>query len=293
MGIPVHCTFTGLSQAEAAERIQKVEKIFRKYDERFSRFKETSELMKLNNSNGVPHKVSLELFQVIKKCVALSEETGGVFDLSVGGILASYGYGLPKNFAPIIPFPTYRDISFNDRNLEITLVPGQILEPANIVKGIAIDAAGSELKGVPGFMINAGGDILTKGAWGGEAAWNIAIEDPRDSRAIVATVGIQDRGLATSGVYQTCGEHGGRPWHHLIDYTTFESTRGITSATVIAPTCEQADQEASIAILLGVHKGIARLERLGLPFFIILDDGTIRKNAAFAALEIPIETIVR
>lgn len=292
MGIAVHCTLVGTTEKEADERVAAAEKIFGSYDARFSRFKETSELHHLNTSDGTPCKVSLEMFQVLKKCVALAKETGGVFDPSIGAILASYGYGLPENFVHPDPLPTYQNIVFNDRELEITLAPGQVLEPASIVKSMAIDAAAQTLHGVPGFMINAGGDIVTHGAFKNTQPWNIAIQDPRDPRAIVAAVGIQNAGMATSGVYQTRGKYAGKPWHHLINMQTRKSTYGIVSATVIAPTCAEADTEATLAILLGLTEGITRLEQTGFPYFLILDDGTIRKNAAFIALETPIETIV-
>lgn len=293
MGIPVHITFVGLSPDEVNHAGQKAEAVFTEYDLRFSRFKKESELMALNESHGAWHKVSLPLFQVLKKCVALSAETSGAFDASVGGILASYGYGLPENFTAPSPLPTYRDLAFNDRELLVRLAPGQILEPACLVKGMAIDATGQALGEMldtsrQGFMLNAGGDILTHGAFEGDSVWNIAIQDPRDTQAIVTAIGVQNAGVATSGVYQTGGEKNGKKWHHLVNMQTGESSHGITSATVIAETCERADTEASLAILLAPDLAVARLERTGLPYFFIHDDGHTTKNAAFATLEIPI-----
>lgn len=292
MGIAVHCTFVGVTEKEADGHVAEAAKIFNAHDTRFSRFKETSELHHLNTSAGIPQKVSLEMFQVLKKCVALAKETSGAFDPSVGSILASYGYGLPANFTLPDPIPTYENIVFNDRELEITLAPGQVLEPASIVKSMTIDDAAHAFHNIPGFMVNAGGDIVTKGAFKDSQPWNIAIQDPRDPRAIVATLGIQNAGIATSGVYQTHGEYVGAPWHHLINMQTRKSTQGIASATVIAPTCAQADTEATLAILLGPTLGVTRLEQTGFPYFLILTDGTIRKNAAFTALEIPLESLV-
>lgn len=297
MGIPVHISLVGVSSQKADEALEKAENIFHEYDLRFSRFKPESELMGLNTSNGAWHKVSIDLFQVIKKCVALAAETDGVFDPSVGGVLASYGYGLPENFTQRVPSPTYRDLAFNDRELLIRLAPGQILEPACIVKGIAIDSAGKEISQIidtntQGFMINAGGDILTKGLFEDGRAWNIAIQDPKNPGAIVSAIGIQNAGVATSGTYQTQGEHSGKKWHHLVNMKTGESTLDIVSATVIATTCEEADIEASLAILLTKEEAVSRLATRGLPYLLISENGTITKNTAFAALEVPIDTLL-
>ena len=292
MGIPIHITIVGLSASEAAMSAKKAEVVFNEYDFRFSRFKPESELMALNTSNGAWQKVGVELYQVIKRCVALSAETNGAFDPSVGGVLASYGYGLPENY--ILPShpPTYRDLSFNDRELLIQLAPGQILEPACIVKGMAIDAAAKELDGVPGYMINVGGDIRTKGDFEGGNLWNIAIQAPDDPNAIVAAVGIRNVGMATSGVYQTKGDQNGKKWHHLVNMKNLRSTSGIVSATVIAETCEIADTEASLAILLDPIQATARLERSGLPYFLIDKDGTVHKNSAFASIEVPVQSLI-
>ncbi len=297
MGIPVHITMVGFSSSEADAALARAEDIFTEYDLRFSRFKSESELMRLNTSNGSWHKVSIELFQVIKKCVALSAETDGSFDPSVGGVLASYGYGLPLNFELPEVLPTYRDLAFNDRELLIRLAPKQILEPACIVKGMAIDMAGKAIvekmdTSRQGFIINAGGDIFTQGSFEDGKQWNVAIQDPRSADAIITAAGIQNAGMATSGTYQTGGEHHGKKWHHLVNMQTAESAPGIVSATVIARTCEEADTEASLVILLPLEKAVARLEARQLPYFIISENGTVTKNNTFAQLEIPIATLV-
>ena len=292
MGIPVHITFIGISRDEADENTLRAEKVFRDYDEKFSRFKETSELHHLNTSGGNWRKVSIEFFQILKKCVALAKETEGVFDPSVGGVLASYGYGLPKNFTLPSPFPTYRNIEFNDRELSIRLALDQIIEPASVVKGIAIDKAGEALGNGVSFMINAGGDILTHGSFKDGAPWNIAIQDPDNPRSVVSVIKIQNAGIATSGIYQTHGEKDGKKWHHLINMNTGEASfnqGSIVSATVIAPTCEQADTEATLAVLLGVEQATLRLNRLNLPYFLIRDDRKIIKDAKFTHLKLPFD----
>ncbi|MBI5078061.1 MAG: FAD:protein FMN transferase [Candidatus Yonathbacteria bacterium] len=293
MGIPVHITLVGIKKSEARKYVSEAENIFHEYDKRFSRFNETSELHKLNTAGGQWFTASLPMFQVLKKCVALAEETRGAFDPSVGGVLASYDYGLPSNFTPPSPPLTYRNIEFNDRELSVRLAPAQVLEPASIVKGMAIDEAGKSLIKVPGFLINAGGDIITRGMYENDAPWNIAIEDPRNPDAIVAAVTIQNGGMATSGTYQTKGANKGREWHHLVDMRTGKPSTGFASATVIANTCEEADTEASLAILLSETEAIARLEKRGLPYFLIRKDGRVSKNSAFAALEVPISSLLK
>lgn len=293
MGIAVHCTLVGVTEKEADTRTAEAERIFNAYDKRFSRFKNDSELMRLNNSDGKPTAVSLEMFQIIKKCYNLAQETAGIFDPSVGSILASYNYGLPENYTLPPRPPTFRDIIFNNRELEITLAPMQILEPAGIVKGIAIDAASEAFNGITGYMINAGGDILTHGKYINDQLWNITIQDPHNAKAVVTALKIQNLSIATSGVYQTSGVKDGKAWHHLVNMETSKPTHDILSATVIASTAEQADTEASLVILLGIDRGVSRLENTRLPYFLILSDNKIIKNESFAALEVPVSSVIR
>ncbi|MBI5798577.1 MAG: FAD:protein FMN transferase [Candidatus Yonathbacteria bacterium] len=295
MGIPVHITLVGVNEIDARKYVADAEQIFQKLDEHFSRFRETSELHKLNTANGAWTSVSLLMLQVLKKCVALAKETGGAFDPSVGGVLASYGYGLPENFTPPSPLPTYKNIEINEGELSIRLLPGQVLEPASIIKGMAIDEAGRTLidAGASGFLINAGGDIVTHGVYKGDSSWNIAIQDPRNLDAIVGAVALKNAGMATSGTYKTKGVHKGEEWHHLVDMRTGKpSGAGTKSATVIANSCEEADTEASLAILLSETEAIARLNFKGLPYFLINNEGKIIKSAAFAALEVPIQSLI-
>lgn len=288
MGTSVHIILIGKSEAELNVHALEAERIFRIYDERFSRFKETSELHKLNTSKGEWTPVSLEMFEVLKKCVNLSSETDGAFDPSVGKILASYGYGLPKNPIATEHTPTYRDVEFNDRELSVRLAPGQVLETACIVKGMAVDRAGDVLSEVPGFMINAGGDILTKGDYENKSKWNVAVQDPRDNSAIIGAVALHNSGMATSGTYRTKGVHNGKEWHHIINMRTGKPADGLMSATIIAPTCEEADIEASLAILLSREEATSRLNQLNLPYLLVSKDGMMTKNSAFSEIEIPV-----
>lgn len=298
MGIPIHISMAGFSEQEAHEAATKAETIFKEYDLRFSRFKPESELMALNTSNGAWHKVSVELYRVLKRCVALAQETQGVFDPSIGSILASYGYGLPENFTTRAVYPTYRDLAFNDHELLVRLEDGQILEPACIVKGLTVDIAGREiLKGIDpktqGFMINAGGDILTLGTLNSQQGWNIAIEFPHNPQAIATAITLQNAGVATSGTYKTFGEKDGKKWQHLVNMKNPDSQPEIISATVVAPTCEEADTEASLAILLSQGDVIRRLSQKGLPYFLITRDNLVIKNEAFKSLEVPIESLIK
>jgi len=296
MGIPIHLTLVGAGEEEAARYAKKAERIFEEWDTRFSRFREESELARLNQSGGAWCAVGAELFRVIQTCVVLAKETDGVFDPSVGSYLAAAGYGLPRGYALPIVVPDYLDVQFDEEKSAIKLARGQVLEPAGIVKGMAIDAAGEALRGAPaspvssqggpGWMINAGGDILTHGAYATHDDWQVGIQFPDRKDAIASLVRVKDEAVATSGDYETARLVEGEPWHHQIDMKSGAPTRGLRSVTVIAKTAAEADTAASVIFLYGLEKGMAYAEERNLPCMMIDASQTMHKNKLYREREI-------
>ena len=282
MGIPVHCTLIGVSEEQAAQDLAGVHKVFRTWDSIFSRFRPDSELARLNKTTGQWNIVSPELFHIIARCVELSRETEGIFDASAGSHLAAAGYGLPEGYVlPATP-ADYRSIELDATAMRIRCAPGQILEPAGIVKGMAIDAGARTIQHAKAWMINAGGDIVTKGPYPKHDWWHVAIQHPSQKDAAVAVARIRDEAIATSGDYEvTWPTDTGGTWHHQIDMHTHRPTTGLKSVTVIAPDAQQADTLASIAFLGGLKKGRAFLETHRVPYLFVDEADGMHMNLLF------------
>lgn len=186
-----------------------------------------------------------------------------------GGVLAAAGYGLPHNFKLPEFTPTYKDIVLDLHQLTVRCAPGQILEPAAIVKGLAIDAAARHLSPVSAWMINAGGDILTHGDFPEQGDWNIGIQDPLDRAALLTTIPLRNAAVATSGTYQTQWLQNGRKWNHQINLQRNTSAVDVVSLTVLADTAQQADTLASLGLLLGVSAGCQFLQKAGVAFLMV------------------------
>lgn len=263
MGIPVHITGILDSREMFEVCVREATARLKKWDEHFSRFKTESELAHLNAKSGKWVRVSPEMFFVLEKCLRISEETHGVFDASVGSYLAAAGYGLPKTYSLPRVVPTYKNIQLNAKEQSVHCAEGQILEPAAIVKGMAMDDAATALQEMHGYMINAGGDILTYGKYLSEKAWTVGVQDPDDSRAIVATLPVSDCAVSTSGNYEV--KKG--TWHHQISLQTGLPVNDWKSITVVAYNAEEADKHTSIAFLLGKQNGLSYLLKTALPFF--------------------------
>lgn len=271
MGIPVHLTLLDISKDAAKKVAKEVENIFIAWDKRASRFREDSELMHIIRSAGNWVKVSPELFSVLDKSLELSRKTKGLFDISVGAYLAAASYGLPKDYKLPKDVPHFQSIELDTQNFSVKIAKGQVIEPAALVKAIAIDEAGQLLKkNSEHWMINAGGDVLTHGLFHGKK-WRVGIQDPRDEQKILDLIEIHDAALATSGSYVVKKKLNGKAWHHEINPKTGQPTNSILSLSVIAPSAYRADIISTIAFLHDSEVESYLRKRIE-PFFLVTSD---------------------
>ena len=139
-------------------------------------------------------------------------------------------------------------------------------------------------------MVEAGGEVRTRGHNGDGRPWQIAIERPdavpQRPHFIVPLAG---QSLATSGDYRIYFERDGQRYCHEIDPRTGAPIRnGLASVSVVAADCGYADAMATALIVLGADRGYALAEAHGLAaYFIVREAGggfSERPTSAFAAL---------
>jgi thiamine biosynthesis lipoprotein len=145
--------------------INSVYDYFHYVDEKFSTYKETSEISKINKGLLAENKFSQDMSTVIKLCAETKLLTGGYFDIK-----RSDG----------------------------------ILDPSGLVKGWAIYNAAEIIKkrGFNNYYVDAGGDVQVSGVNTESQPWKIGIQDPFSKELkIVKIISTGDYGVATSGTY--------------------------------------------------------------------------------------------
>ena len=165
MGMPITVELVGKQDRSA---LSPVFNYFKEVDERFSPYKPTSELAKVND--GLAKTLWSEpMHEVMKLCEQTKQLSGGFFDI---------------------------------KRADGTL------DPSGLVKGWAIDNAAKLLKsaGYSDFYIEAGGDIQTAGLNEHHEAWAVGIRSPFELNQIVKTIKLNRQAIATSGTYIR-GEH--------------------------------------------------------------------------------------
>jgi thiamine biosynthesis lipoprotein len=162
MGMPI--TVEIVDSWAGSEDINKIFNYFVYIDEKFSTYKETSEVSQIN-SKKIPN---TNLSQDMKTVLALSAET----KKQTNG---------------------YFDIFHNGK-----------LDPSGLVKGWAIFNAATILKhsGFKNYFVEAGGDIQVSGKNHKNKAWEVGIRNPFNAKEIVKVLYLNNNeGMATSGNY--------------------------------------------------------------------------------------------
>jgi len=272
-----------LDDAKEHQLAERIASLFAETERRFSRFRNDSELARLNRATE-PIAVSGELMELL--CAARRHvlETDGVFDPAIGAALCAAGYdrsfspGALDRGAPIAPAVRARfaDVALDERARRVRRSPHVQLDFGGFLKGRTIDRAAALAPATS--MIDAGGDAVLRGGGLDGGGWLVDVEDPTDARRVLATLRLRDRAVATSAPNRRRWRAGGGAAHHLIDPRTgLPSTSNLAQVTVVAPTAEHADVLAKVAFLLGAVEGASLLEgRPGIAGVLVARDGSLR-----------------
>lgn len=165
MGLPI--TVEVIDGHASHNVLEEVFSYFTSVDERFSTYKETSEISKLNKNPTV--QMSTELQEVLELAEKTKHETGGYFNI---------------------------------RKQDGTLDPSGIVKgwAINNAADILLHC------GCENFYIEAGGDIQTHGKAHGGIEWSVGIKNPFNKSEIVKVIYPHGKGVATSGSYER-GNH--------------------------------------------------------------------------------------
>lgn len=245
-----------------ANDMMPIYKLFESIENTCSRFREVSELSRLNRQVGKEALVSSEMFDVLRAADRFYHETGGVFNPSVLSALENSGYSRSieyiKGQAVTVPVlsPTIPSLSLpyqlNERNQSVVL--HSKIDLGGIAKGWVIDRAAILLEKMGFGFINVGGDIRIFGEL--PRALNIGIESPFDEKQMISSIQVTNGAVATSTSMKRKWFVNGEVKHHLIDPQTGKPSEStIVSATITAPTAVEADVWAKTVLLLGEERG--------------------------------------
>lgn len=232
-----------------------------------------------------PVEVSAEFAKVIEAANEVHLKSGGKFDVTLGPLIELWGFGPRK---PEDPLPLDAEIaaalesvgqdqllSLEDRKLRKSN-PETGINLSAIAKGYGVDAVAQTLSnlGAESYLVEIGGDLVTKGENPNGDPWQIGIEKPQSgAQAIQMVVPISGYGMATSGDYRNYFEQDGIRYSHILDPVTGRPvTHATTSVTVIADSAMMADAWATAMLVLGLGEGLRVAEEHSLAVFFVERD---------------------
>jgi thiamine biosynthesis lipoprotein len=243
---------------------------------RLSRFRPDSELCELNRAGSV--EAGNDLLVLTRLAIEAREATGGRFDPTVHAAVLAAGYDrsfdeLPGDAPAAPPARAARGGGQVDVDLDrgtVRLGPGVKIDLGGIAKGYAAEVACDRLAPAGPCLVNAGGDIATRGT-PGAGYW--AVQVPATPEAIV--VGVGTGGVATSGRDRRTWRRGGKPLHHIIEPRTGRPAVGdILRVTVFAGSAVRAEVLATALFLAsGAEQAFAEAESLDVPAVVVTDGG--------------------
>ena len=264
---------------------------FERAEAAMSRFRDESELTRLNRRAPEPAAVSRDLGRALVAADRAARVTGGIFDPRIVESLERIGYpGVPQGSGAARPdagAPTDRVVDRCGRRGTVSLpVP---VDLGGIGKGLALRWAARDLNrrlsGEPlvgGFLVDAGGDIAGSGSPDGLGPWAVGIEDPSGGPDPVAVVTIRDRGaIATSSTRRLRWERDGRTVHHLIDPRTGEpGGEGLAAVTVAGPDPAWAEVWSKALFLEGERQIAGSARARGLAAWWVTEAGLLEMTPA-------------
>ncbi len=161
MGMPITVEIVDASASVGA--LTAVFDYFQYVDEKFSTYKEASEIMQINRQELALENASSDMQAIFTAAEQTRQETYGYFDIRHKGMI----------------------------------------DPSGIVKGWAIYNAAEILHrmGYCNFYVDAGGDIEAVGKNDQGQDWRVGIRNPFNINEIVKVIAVTNCGVATSGTY--------------------------------------------------------------------------------------------
>lgn len=264
---------------------------FEAAEQAMSRFRDSSEVTILNRAIGRtgPMSVSRRLSRALVACDRANRVTDGRFDPRVLADLERIGdHGAP--IGPSVEAATGLRGTTPARIVERTRGGLSLPAPVDlggIGKGLALRWAAAilEARGVRRFLLDAGGDLVTRGEAPGDIPWRIGIEDPTGGAIPLAVVSAADQALTTSSIRRRAWLAGDRAVHHLIDPRTGAPGGSGLLAVTVAGTDPAWAEIWSKTLFLEGRDGVAALaRRRGMAAWWVTEDGSLEMTPAARAM---------
>lgn len=299
-GTLVEVTVYGEEDAKSKAAVAAVMHEFQRLHDLLHAWK-PSPLSELNAAlaSGAGYQVTPELAAMLQEASALSQQSGGLFNPGIGGLVKLWGFQADE-FKAVLPDeqqvsalvaanPQMGDLTFTPASASANVTvssrnPSIQFDLGGYAKGYALDRAVSLLKqqGIRNALVNIGGNVMALGQHGSRP-WRVGIQHPRKP-APIATLELHDgEAIGTSGDYQRYFELGGNRYCHLIDPRSGHPAQGVQAVTILTHGARAgvlSDSASKPLFIAGEAEWLAAAQQMGLNEVMLIDrDGHVQLTA--------------
>lgn len=250
-----------------------IDSMLRTIDNSVSTYKETSLISKFNNLKDT--NTWFELDEIFYQNLLISKYvfnlTQGAFDPTVAPLYSYLKFddeGIQFIDTTVIDsIRNYVGLDLVELNEKTKSVrkknPNITLSFNAVAQGFSVDFIAVNLleMGIENYLIEVGGELLSRGVNPNGKEWNIGIDAPNEKSKpgenFQKIVSLKNEALATSGNYRKFFKIGDKQYSHTLNpLTGFPVEHNLLSVSVKTSTCAEADAYATAFMVLGAEKSL-------------------------------------
>lgn len=234
-------------------------------------FEENSLLNRLNRNQT--DSLDRHITRNILLADSIHRLSGGAYDITVKPLVEAWGFAgreaqQQPNIDSILQFVGMEKIRIEAGRLKKT-DPRVAIDLNSIAKGYTVDLLAEyiEQTGAENYIVDIGGEVRCKGHNRQGNPWRIGVESPfdgnmTDGEYIERRIALTSGAMATSGNYRRyyLNEKGEKIAHTIDPRTGYSNPSRLLSATVVAPTCAEADALCTMLLAMGDKAAMAFAE---------------------------------
>ncbi|MEM1340635.1 MAG: FAD:protein FMN transferase [Bacteroidota bacterium] len=267
---------------------KEIDSVFQVVNQSMSTYLPNSDISKINEGDStiIVDKMFREVFLLSKEIYEASE---GYFDPTVGVLVNAWGFGPGEQIVldslkvdSLLQYVGFNKVKLTPKGTIVKDLKELSFDFNAIAKGYAIDRLGAllEEKNIKNFLVEVGGEVLTKGENKiTNKQWTVGIDDPQveNGRQLKRIISLKDRALASSGNYRKFRvdpDTGEKYVHTINPKTGYTKNSKVLGTSVIANDCATADAYATAFMAMDLKDSKQLLtQNTALEAYIIyLDD---------------------
>lgn len=233
-----------------------------------------------------PIEVGAELVQLVDIARQVSAHSEGCYDLTVKPYFELWGFRGDK-----LTKPSTEQIQALKQTIGLDKVsskessltklnPALRVDVSSIAQGYTVGQLAKILDkaGIQNYLVEVGGELVSKGKKPEAKAWRVAIEKPLpDSQKLQKIISVQQNeplSIMTSGTYRHFYDQDGVRYSHVLDARTGAPvSHNTVSTTILIPDPTWGDAWSTAFLCMGSEQGLKVADKLKLPVLFIDQQG--------------------